>query len=429
MNEEWASMRGALGLGFITERIEKVMQQKFPELQVSDARNEGSPASPELQDALTPVVDIWVEAQYDATQERLKAQGVGEVRVWRGLYLDREQGQDFSPRKEQLVVSSRAATSWSTDFWTANKFARGFSGTSTADPTRDPVSLMLHDLVPAELVFSIAGGQGGGTTFGSALEQEVVVLNNTSNTADAFWGWDSWNVADQQTLDRVLLTGGTVPLPQELRWEFEEVPFEKADTKKLQTLNLDEYDWNMNWLRQGSATPLSKHGEHEQSTHGNWAKFKQLFEHIKETGGATYDLKSGTFREEGFAVADPDFAAVAEQTQSIEAFQKNGRAMIRDYYRKWSKQLGEENAHFGCWTTGDPPDKVWFDIANVFQNKQTALALARQTNQLAIYDLKAGADIFLEKAESAPALLIPGSLMGNDEIIDMIYEKVMGYVR
>lgn len=186
--------------------------------------------------------DAVALAYYDTTQKLLAQEGIEAVRLWRGMTFEVDDttfpGTDVP--LSQATVSGTTLSSWAHEW----SIGRHFSKTSFK-----PV--LLHAMVPAKYIFSVAYETGGAQQYnlGSLVEAEVVVLGGTFEVDVLTRDYS------EQEVDRVL-TGERSPFR-----EGEEV--DKAERK---VINIDKDPANMNWLRK----KVSKHlgSQHDQMTHG-----------------------------------------------------------------------------------------------------------------------------------------------------------------
>jgi len=166
---------------------------------------------------------------------------------------------------------------------------------------------------------------------------------------------------------------------------------------------------------------LSKHGSHDQSTHGNWARNRRIYNYIAENEGITFDLRGKEHKLTGYAVADPEQAFTAEEKfPASEFLEGGGLEIIRDYTRKWKDELSQPGKFLGAWRDGD---LFYLDVATVVESREKAMEMGKETNQLAIYDLGAGESIYIDKA-SGKCYLVSGSEL-DDDMLKVLYNKLV----
>ena len=172
--------------------------------------------------------------------------------------------------------------------------------------------------------------------------------------------------------------------------------------------------------RVDSKRKLKKHATHDQREHGNWARNRRIFRHIMENEGATFDIRTREFKKEGFAVADPAQAYEAEQKHSSAVFAEEGQKLIGEFIKKWKDELAEPNKYVGAWLDGG---NYYLDVATVVMDRDQAIDMGQQTDQIAIWDLGAEEAIRLRKADSR-VLLVPGNAL-NEETIELLFNELM----
>lgn len=118
---------------------------------------------------------------------------------------------------------------------------------------------------------------------------------------------------------------------------------------------------------------------------------ESLANRANTTGGFTFDVKTSCFAESGYAVALPGHEEIyTGPTLYPET--------IADYLTRHADALSKPNARVGGWATVDANGTpVWYlDVSVVLHDREAALALARSSNQLAIYNLSTGEEISCE---------------------------------
>ena len=173
--------------------------------------------------------------------------------------------------------------------------------------------------------------------------------------------------------------------------------------------------------RVDSKRKLKKHGTHDQKSHGNWARNLRIFRHIMENEGATFDIRTREFKKDGFAVADPAQAYQAEEKHSSPVFAEEGRKLIGEFIKNWEDELAEPNKYVGAWLDDG---NYYLDVATVVMDRSKAIEMGKETDQIAIWDLGANAEVRLRKAGSR-VLLVPGDAL-NEETIELLFNELMG---
>ncbi len=179
---------------FLSERVETVLGDEFG---VSIQHERREPLSDfesirNLQEALTPFVDAWARSQYSATQQYLQDNDIREVNLYRGLFIPRSRSSE-GPRgtmTDRGVPTTRGLQSWTSRLETAllflgNKYETAKDEIKKIEDRGErlgmPEHVLLHDVVPAELIFGFASdAHRESFRFGISVEQEVVVLGGSS---------------------------------------------------------------------------------------------------------------------------------------------------------------------------------------------------------------------------------------------------------
>jgi len=107
----------------------------------------------------------------------------------------------------------------------------------------------------------------------------------------------------------------------------------------------------------------------------------ELIGKLARDGGFTYNPRYGTFPKAGYAVSP--------YKQAEKVFSGDKVATVPDfesYINEHLDLLTQSGTHLGGWYNPDD-SKVYLDISVVSPDKETAMELARQNNQLAIFDL------------------------------------------
>jgi len=185
-------------------------------------------------------------AQYKLTQQMFERSGITHLQVWRGVSAKKDSpflsNQSDGKPFLQAEIEDRALSSWSTNYSIAKRF--GWINSPSYK------QLIMHQIVPVEFVFSMAGQRGGTTTLGAALEDEVVLFGGFGEV-NVFVDWKTYD----ETRVRDILTGKKV---------FEKVPskvvsgsgdplmhwglVDKANKLKRQKVDLTD-DKNANWIK------------------------------------------------------------------------------------------------------------------------------------------------------------------------------------
>jgi HK97 family phage portal protein len=133
-------------------------------------------------------------AEYDATQEWLKLEGVENVTAYRGMFFEGD-SSPFDVGTFQEHITSNPLTSWSTDYDTAANFGSKDMGTVSGGYGTGTI---LATTIPASRILSVPR-----TGSGCLGEAEMVVVGSPDDTAwvNSFRVNGSYGSDDVQTVD------------------------------------------------------------------------------------------------------------------------------------------------------------------------------------------------------------------------------------
>jgi hypothetical protein len=139
-----------------------------------------------------------------------------------------------------------------------------------------------------------------------------------------------------------------------------------------------------------------RHANHNQLTHGGGTglaessvdisnrKADDLASRVKTPdGGFTVDPRTGKDIKEGYAVA-----IYPDRSREIPATAVN-RKVIQDYAKSNQDLLSQQGNMMGGWHDPDSGN-VWLDVSRVTSDRMEAIDLAKQHNQIAMFDLGTG---------------------------------------
>jgi hypothetical protein len=109
--------------------------------------------------------------------------------------------------------------------------------------------------------------------------------------------------------------------------------------------------------------------------------FDSLASTVAAHGGASVNLE-GSKPKRGFMVSSGGCCQVLEGLPSARD--------LRDYRRKFCKQLAQSGAFLGAWVENG---RCFLDVSRCVKSEHEALAVARQNEQLAYFDLSGGASV------------------------------------
>ena len=106
--------------------------------------------------------------------------------------------------------------------------------------------------------------------------------------------------------------------------------------------------------------------------------FTELAKRINLNGGVTYNAVDDTFPTSGFAVS------VFKGEERILDFPTVTETVLFEYFQIHSKSLQTPGACFGAWRDDG---RMFLDISIVVSDLNTAITLAKEHKQLAVFDL------------------------------------------
>jgi hypothetical protein len=219
INRSWTSSRDeVMHWDFMSEIVQNVLGDEFGISVIHERREPPSDVESiqKLQELLTPFVDAWARGQYAATQQYLKDNDIAEVNVYRGLFIPTAKGDGRNGiATDRGVGSVRGLQSWTRSLEMALNFAGNRYGTAkneiaeieeSGEELDLPEHMLLHDVVPAELIFGIASPRSfknAGFSFGYGKESEVVVLGSSRPV----------DILGDDFLRTYQISGDTIPEP------------------------------------------------------------------------------------------------------------------------------------------------------------------------------------------------------------------------
>ncbi len=140
------------------------------------------------------------------------------------------------------------------------------------------------------------------------------------------------------------------------------------------------------------AEDVSKHGSHDQSSHGNWATggvstglTQSVLDRVKANGGLSVNMRDGSEPTKGYMVASPVKKAPIVDADDFYDPVK-GRKILADFVKANKKDLGGGKKYLGLWHNKDD-NKVYLDVSQNVQDRGRAVELGRQRNQISIWDV------------------------------------------
>ncbi len=139
--------------------------------------------------------------------------------------------------------------------------------------------------------------------------------------------------------------------------------------------------------------PILKHGDHDQSTHGNWAYDIQVapevvssvLSRVKENGGLSVKMTDGSEPTKGFMVAKGrQYGAIVKADDFYDPEQ--GAKILADYMKRHKADLATGKNYLGLWhNTAD--GQVYLDVSENIEDEAEATARGRERDQISIWDV------------------------------------------
>ena len=144
------------------------------------------------------------------------------------------------------------------------------------------------------------------------------------------------------------------------------------------------------------AKDVAKHGEHDQSEHGNWARgvlasaeittdrktITKIINRVKDEGGLTISMIDGSEPETGYT-----FARGAKYGSVVKAedFYKDENVLAA-YYIKHKADLTGGKYHLGLWHN-EADGQVYLDVSQNIQDRERAISQGIKNDQISIWDV------------------------------------------
>ncbi len=139
------------------------------------------------------------------------------------------------------------------------------------------------------------------------------------------------------------------------------------------------------------ALVVTKHGEHDQKTHGNWATgmgagvADSILTRVRENGGLSVNMVDGSEPTSGYMVAKgAQYGSIVDAVDFYDSVK--GPKALADYMKKHKDQLGGGKNYLGLWhNTAD--GKVYLDVSENIQSKERAISAGQKQDQISIWDV------------------------------------------
>jgi hypothetical protein len=107
--------------------------------------------------------------------------------------------------------------------------------------------------------------------------------------------------------------------------------------------------------------------------------FKKILDHVRENGGVSYSVVYGNLSgKKGYAVS------IYKDREVILPYSELTEAEVRNFYYENAELLAQPEHFFGIWVDNG---NAYLDVSVIVRLKADALKLAKEKNQLAIFDL------------------------------------------
>ena len=106
---------------------------------------------------------------------------------------------------------------------------------------------------------------------------------------------------------------------------------------------------------------------------------QQIMQLVQSTGGATWNMSKGNM------VGQPYYAVSVYPNDSVIIEHELTQTDLETYIKSKQSMLSEPNNSLGIWKNGD---KYYLDIVVTISERDSAIALGKQHNQISIFDLQ-----------------------------------------
>jgi len=140
-------------------------------------------------------------------------------------------------------------------------------------------------------------------------------------------------------------------------------------------------------------TSFKKHGDHDQSSHGNWAHgievapevVRSVLDRVRENGGLSVNLKDGSEPTKGFMVAKgKKYAAIVKADDFYD--ETKGAEILSSYMKQHKADLATGKNYLGLWHNTED-GQVYLDVSENIQDEAEATSRGRARDQISIWDV------------------------------------------
>ena len=142
-----------------------------------------------------------------------------------------------------------------------------------------------------------------------------------------------------------------------------------------------------------------KHGNHDQSSHGNWAHgggvgsevAGSVLERVRANGGLSVNMVNGSEPTSGFMVAKG--AKFADKVEAVDFYDPiKGPKILSDFMKRFKSDLATGKNYLGLWHNKED-GKVYLDVSENIQDRERARTLGAKRDQISIWDVANFAEI------------------------------------
>lgn len=325
------------------------------------------------------VINGFLQATYDNTQERLKAAGVESMMLYRGMGGEElDIGEEPRNEKgtayvEKQVMKLQPLSSFSTSFADAWDFA-------SSNSQKNAVVMAVH--VPREKIFSTALSGPG-----CANEHEVVLLGGKMMSRAM--------VASTSYQDEEYSRVKVHPTEDEF-WKAKGV--DRSDPRfHPKSLRKSGCGTGAGGFQPGNTCSKESGGGSSEGKESGKPEGKErenfsalLSKIAKPDGGFSYQPITEEVPKTGYALSPYPERSFAVNVNDLKITD------LWDYVQKNGDLLAEQKHYFGAWH--DPgTGKVFLDVSVVVQDENEAAELARAKDQIAYFDLVKGASVTVNR--------------------------------
>jgi PAS domain-containing protein len=300
------------------------------------------------------IIGQLLMAQYDTTQDYLRDNGISEVRVYRGLYvLNSDERQfDIEAGGGNIQTAQRTISSWGLNLEVADSFAVAKIEVDGEEPDTNGYGVILHNVVPAEEVFSIATNKNygprkktkrpeprGGVAewenvgFGEPSEDEIILIG-AERTTDYIIKPNDIEIT-QENLDNRLLNPADNDFVFEVSNDLTEPPKPPSLGNYTQQ-QLDDADYN---ARPVDVVPPTTKSVAQQAAQNGTYSPAETAEALHLAGIFPKFEGQYPFRVQQ-AVENNDIEAIYEQ--ALEKIQGNWNGQVTDPFPEFFKDMVAE---------------------------------------------------------------------------------------